>query len=259
MGVLSDWQIERDVKIEPFASSERRPGELSSGLSSYGYDVRAGYKFKIFSPIHATEIDPKNFDPKALEEVDLTPPTSHNWQMAEGFKTARCARCGVFAGSPHAASHDAMCFASAKPNFVRIPPHSFALAESLETFTIPRDVLCIVFGKSSYARCGLIINVTPGEPDWSGKWTIEISNTTPLPARVYAGEGIMQAIFLRSDGLREADHLKLEEYFRGHPFGHVPPMPTCRVSYADRKGKYQSQTGITLPFVESATPKEEPK
>ena len=103
-----------------------------------------------------------------------------------------------------------------------IPPNSFALARTVEYFRIPRDVLVICLGKSTYARCGMIVNVTPLEPEWEGHVTLEISNTTPLPARVYANEGICQFLFLRGEG--EPD-----------------------VSYADRKGKYMKQRGVTLP------------
>jgi dCTP deaminase len=103
-----------------------------------------------------------------------------------------------------------------------IPPNSFALARSVEYFRIPRKVLCVCLGKSTYARTGIVVNVTPFEPGWEGHVTIEISNTTPLPAKIYANEGIAQVLFFEAD----------EE---------------CEVSYADRKGKYQGQTGVTLP------------
>jgi len=103
-----------------------------------------------------------------------------------------------------------------------IPPNSFALGRTVEYFRIPRGVMTICLGKSSYARCGIIINVTPFEPEWEGYATMEISNTTPLPARVYANEGIAQVIFLEADEV-------------------------CEVSYADRKGKYQAQKTIVLP------------
>jgi dCTP deaminase len=106
-----------------------------------------------------------------------------------------------------------------------IPPNSFALARSVEYFRVPRQVLCTVLGKSSYARCGIIVNVTPLEPEWEGYVTIEISNTTPLPARIYANEGIAQVLFYESD-------------------------EACTISYADKKGKYQSQTGIVLPHID---------
>ena len=103
-----------------------------------------------------------------------------------------------------------------------IPPNSFALARSMEYFRIPRDVLTMCIGKSTYARCGIIVNVTPFEPEWEGFVTLEISNTTPLPAKIYANEGLAQILFYQSDEV-------------------------CEVSYADRKGKYMNQVGITLP------------
>jgi len=103
-----------------------------------------------------------------------------------------------------------------------IPPNSFALGRTIEYFRIPRNVLTICLGKSTYARCGIITNVTPFEPEWEGHVTLEISNTTPLPARVYANEGIAQVLFFESD-------------------------QPCETSYRDRKGKYQAQRGITLP------------
>lgn len=103
-----------------------------------------------------------------------------------------------------------------------IPPNSFVLGRTVEYLRIPRDVLAICVGKSTYARCGIIVNVTPLEPEWEGHVTIEISNTTPLPAKIYAGEGIAQFLFLQADQI-------------------------CRTSYKDKLGKYQGQTGITLP------------
>jgi len=103
-----------------------------------------------------------------------------------------------------------------------IPPNSFALARSVEYFRIPRDVLTICLGKSTYARCGIIVNVTPFEPEWEGFVTLEISNTTPLPARIYASEGIAQVLFFQAD-------------------------EPCLISYADKKGKYQKQDSIVLP------------
>jgi dCTP deaminase len=180
MGVLADWQIQQRVKIEPLADGTYRPGVISSGLTSYGYDLRLGRKFKVFTNAHCAIVDPKNFDPQSFVDIEADE-----------------------------------CL---------IPPNSFALAESLEHLEIPRDVLAICLGKSTYARIGIIVNVTPLEPEWRGKVTIEISNTTPLPAKVYAGEGIAQVLFLTADEV-------------------------CRVSYADKKGKYQDQTGLTLPFV----------
>lgn len=107
-----------------------------------------------------------------------------------------------------------------------VPPNSFALARSIEYFRIPRNVLTICVGKSTYARCGIITNVTPFEPEWEGNVTLEISNTTPLPARIYAEEGIAQVLFFEADD-----------------------DDVCETSYADRKGKYQAQRGVTLPTV----------
>jgi dCTP deaminase len=117
---------------------------------------------------------------------------------------------------------DARSFVDIKADVCIIPPNSFALAKTVEYFRIPRDVLTVCVGKSTYARCGLIVNVTPFEPEWEGYVTLEISNTTPLPAKVYANEGISQVLFFQSDEV-------------------------CEVSYADKKGKYQGQQGLTLP------------
>ena len=180
MGILPDWQIKQLIKIEPFAEAAVRPGVISYGVSSYGYDVRVGRHFKIFTNVYGALIDPKNFSPAAFVDIE--------------------------------GDH---CI---------IPPNSFALAETVEHFEIPRDVLSICLGKSTYARCGIIVNITPLEPEWRGKITIEISNTTPLPAKIYANEGIAQILFFRAEDV-------------------------CQISYADKKGKYQDQKGLTLPFV----------
>lgn len=113
-------------------------------------------------------------------------------------------------------------FVSLQNDVCIIPPNSFALARSVEYFRIPRNVLTICLGKSTYARCGIIVNVTPLEPEWEGHVTLEFSNTTPLPAKIYAHEGVAQMLFLESDEV-------------------------CEISYKDRGGKYQGQTGVTLP------------
>lgn len=181
MGVLPDWMIEEGVKITPFAPQQHRPGVISYGLTSYGYDVRVDRNFKVFTNVWCSTVDPKHFDPKSFVDVEAD-----------------------------------VCI---------IPPNSFALAETVEYFEIPRNVLAVCMGKSTYARCGIIVNVTPLEPEWRGRITIEISNTTPLPAKIYAGEGIAQILFLR--GVAE-----------------------CRTSYANKGGKYQDQTGLTLPIVD---------
>lgn len=119
-------------------------------------------------------------------------------------------------------SFDPRSFVDFKGEVCIIPPNSFALGYSIEYFRIPRDVLVICLGKSTYARCGIVVNVTPLEPEWEGHVTIEISNTTPLPAKIYANEGIAQLLFLGGEEV-------------------------CQVSYADKAGKYQAQRGITLP------------
>ena len=190
MSILCDSQIRELVGIEPFEENVRREGRVSYGVSSYGYDVRVGTVFKIFTPVHRggqqAVVDPKRFTDDLFVTIDTN-------------------RTGL--------------------DHIVIPPNSFALAETVETMKIPRDVLAICVGKSTYARCGLIVNVTPLEPEWRGKVTLEISNTTPLPARVYANEGIAQMLFLQASR-------------------------TCAVSYADKGGKYQDQTGLTLPKVD---------
>lgn len=190
MSVLSDNQIREQVTIEPFSNAEKRPGQISYGVSSYGYDVRVGTLFKIFTNAPtdggASIVDPKNFDDRNFVTVD----------------TADTGR-----------------------DHVIIPPNSFALCETVETLDIPRDILVVCVGKSTYARCGIIVNVTPLEPEWRGKVTIEISNTTPLPAKIYANEGIAQMIFFKADAV-------------------------CGISYADKAGKYQDQTGLVLPKVD---------
>ena len=117
---------------------------------------------------------------------------------------------------------DYKSFVDFKGEVCIVPPNSFALARSIEYFKIPRNVLTICLGKSTYARCGIIVNVTPFEPEWEGYVTLEISNTTPLPAKIYSNEGLCQVLFFESD----------EE---------------CEISYKDKQGKYQSQVGITLP------------
>jgi dCTP deaminase len=186
MSLQSDEEIKKWVEtnqmIEPFVdrqiSKDNQEKKISFGLSSFGYDLRVDRKFKVFTNVHNTIVDPKNFSEDAF--VDIVGDT---------------------------------CI---------IPPNSFALARSVEYFRIPRDLLAVCLGKSTYARCGIIVNVTPFEPGWEGYVTLEISNTTPLPAKVYAGEGLAQVLFFK---------------------GEVP----CQVSYADRQGKYMKQMEITYP------------
>lgn len=186
MSLQSDRWIRQMAKmhgmIDPFVEGLVREVDgkrvVSFGLSSYGYDLRVGNKFKVFTNIYNSLVDPKNFNENAF--VDIEGDT---------------------------------CI---------IPPNSFALAMSIEYFRIPRNVLTLCIGKSTYARCGIIVNVTPFEPEWEGYVTLEISNTTPLPAKIYANEGLAQVLFYQA-------------------------AEACEVSYADRKGKYMGQTQITLP------------
>jgi len=164
--------------IEPFEAGQVRGGNISYGLSSYGYDIRVAPEFKVFTNVHNLIVDPKAFDDRSFVDIDAKE-----------------------------------CI---------IPPNSFALARTVEYFRIPRDTLVVCVGKSTYARCGIIVNVTPLEPTWEGYLTLEISNTTPLPAKIYADEGIAQLLFFEGDELPS-------------------------IAYADRKGKYMNQKGVTLP------------
>ncbi|MGR3973534.1 MAG: dCTP deaminase [Candidatus Rhabdochlamydia sp.] len=187
MGIKSDTWIRhmalKKKMIEPFVDEQVRVCEgqkvISYGLSSYGYDLRVASEFKIFTNIHNSVIDPKNFQENAFIHMEAD-----------------------------------VCI---------IPPNSFALARSVEYFRIPRDVMTLCLGKSTYARCGIIVNVTPFEPEWEGFVTLEISNTTPLPAKIYANEGLAQVVFYQAQDV-------------------------CETSYADRAGKYMKQTRITLPI-----------
>jgi dCTP deaminase len=142
----------------------------------------------------------------------------YDLRVADEFKIFTNVNCTVV--DPK--SFDERSFVTVRSDCAIVPPNSFALARSVEYFKIPRDVLTICVGKSTYARCGIIVNVTPFEPEWEGFVTLEISNTTPLPAKIYANEGLCQIIFLQSDEV-------------------------CETSYKDRKGKYQAQQGIVLP------------
>ncbi len=139
-------------------------------------------------------------------------------RVADEFKIFTNANSSII--DPKKFSQDS--FIDVKAKSILVPPNSFALARTVEYFKIPREVLTICLGKSTYARCGIIVNVTPFEPEWEGFATLEISNTTPLPAKIYANEGIAQLLFFEADEI-------------------------CKVSYKDKKGKYQGQKNITLP------------
>lgn len=183
-GILTDDEIRAARIVEPFAEGAKRPGVVSYGLSSMGYDMRIGYKFRVFTPALCAVVDPKAIDERAFVEVEKQ-----------------------------------------RGDFILVPPNGYILAESLETFAMPDDVIGVCLGKSTYARCGIIVNVTPLEAGWVGKLTIELSNSCQLPVRVYCGEGIAQILFLRSER-------------------------RPRVTYADKGGKYQSQAGLTFAKVD---------
>lgn len=198
MSILSDNQITELCRgeipmISPFfpesiRTSEHQSKILSYGLSSYGYDVRLDSNFKIFSNLHGGIIDPKRLDDKTLVDVE--------------------AKIDEYGDS-----------------YVLLPPNSYLLGNTIEVFDIPRDMAVICVGKSTMARAGTLVNVTPIEPGFKGHVVIEIANSTSLPVKIYAKEGISQFMF-----------------FRG--------TEPCSVSYADRAGKYQNQgRTITLPKV----------
>ncbi|MBL67010.1 MAG: dCTP deaminase [Verrucomicrobiales bacterium] len=187
MGIHSDQWIRQMAAdhgmIEPFAEGQVRAAANGSRVISYGVSSY-GYDLRVSDEFKVfTDVFSTVVDPKAFDENSFVDMT-----------TDECI----------------------------IPPNSFALSRSVEYFRIPRDVLTVCLGKSTYARCGIIVNVTPFEPEWEGHVTLEISNTTPLPAKIYANEGLAQVLFFEAS-------------------------ETCETSYADRGGKYQSQTGITIP------------
>ena len=187
MAICDDgWIIEMAQKegmIEPFEPQQVRTNEAGESIISYGVSSY-GYDIRVSPHFRIfTNVHGAVVDPKNFD--------------AKGMVEIEADTC-------------------------LIPPNSFALALSVEHFRIPRNVLTVCVGKSTYARCGIIVNVTPFEPGWEGQAVLEISNTTPLPAKIYAGEGVAQVLFFE---------------------GRRP----CQVSYADRRGKYQNQLGITLP------------
>ena len=221
-GLMCDAAIEKAIKIEPFHKGECPPGTLSYGLGAYGYDIRVGYKFKVFTNVYGALVDPKAMKPTAFVDVDVTQDTAHQPLESTQDGKVYCTKCGkeLLIGKDVI---DPPC-PKGKPDHIIIPPNSFALAEAVEYIEVPREILVIGIGKSTYARCGVILNVTPAEPEWRGKLTLEITNSTPLPVKIYAGEGICQLLFFKA------------------------PLE-CLVSYQDKKGKYQDQKGLTLPFV----------
>jgi dCTP deaminase len=189
MSILSDKLIRQlssgDSMIEPFVDSQVRYTEKGEKIVSYGLSSY-GYDARVADEFKIfTNINSSIVDPKQFDQDS---------------------------------------FMDRKSDVCVIPPNSFALGRTIEYFRIPRDVFVLCVGKSTYARCGIIVNVTPLEPEWEGHVTLEFSNTTPLPAKIYAGEGICQFIFFRSED-------------------------RCETSYADRNGKYMKQLGVTLPTI----------
>jgi dCTP deaminase len=192
MGVYPDHWIRRMAQdhamIAPFEASQCRMNAEHEPIISYGLSSY-GYDARVSDEFKIfTNVDSAIVDPKSFSQAS---------------------------------------FVDRQTSVCTIPPNSFALARTVEYFKIPRDTLVICVGKSTYARCGIIVNVTPLEPDWEGHVTLEFSNTTPLPARIYAFEGACQFIFLKASEI-------------------------CETSYADRQGKYMKQQGITLPIVPKA-------
>ena len=187
MGIKSDSWIRRMAQkermIEPFSPVQVRTSETGQSIISYGISSY-GYDLRVSNEFKVfTNVFNTMVDPKAF---------------------------------------DPKSFVDIETDICIVPPNSFALARSVEYFRIPRDVITICLGKSTYARCGIIVNVTPLEPEWEGHVTLEISNTTPLPARIYANEGLAQVLFIGGNEV-------------------------CETSYADRAGKYMRQRGITIP------------
>ena len=187
MSILSDHEIRQLARerkmIEPFMDHQVRKSDTGRHVISYGLSSY-GYDLRVADEFKVfTNVFNTVVDPKAF---------------------------------------DSKSFVDVCEEACIVPPNSFALARSVEYFRIPRNILTMCLGKSTYARCGIIVNVTPFEPEWEGHVTLEISNTTPLPAKIYANEGLAQVIFLRASNV-------------------------CEISYSDRNGRYQAQTGITLP------------
>ena len=187
MGIKADSWIRRMAQkegmIEPFSPTQVRKTEGGQSIISYGLSSY-GYDLRVSNEFKVfTNVFNTVVDPKAFDDKS---------------------------------------FVHMETDICIVPPNSFALARSVEYFRIPRDVITICLGKSTYARCGIIVNVTPFEPEWEGHVTLEISNTTPLPARIYANEGLAQVLFFGGDEV-------------------------CEVSYKDRGGKYMKQRGITVP------------
>ena len=214
--------ILRNAEPRPLPLPNKPPGNDSGQYRQRGKQHTHGHqKRPLDSPAGNRPQDDRPFSEKQVREGVISYGLSsygYDLRVSDEFKIFTNVNSAII--DPKA--FDERSFVTVQAPSVIIPPNSFALARSIEYFKIPRDVLTICVGKSTYARCGIIVNVTPFEPEWEGFVTLEISNTTPLPARVYANEGLCQILFFQSDEI-------------------------CEISYADRKGKYQNQQGIVLP------------
>jgi dCTP deaminase len=214
MSILPDHWIRKQAldhgMIEPFVDNQVREVEEDEELRAQAHGGSKGGS-KI---IHPSKLIPKQAGVISFGVSSY----GYDARVADEFKIFTNVDCATV--DPKAFS--ANSFVDRKTDVCIIPPNSFALARTVEYFRIPRDVLVICLGKSTYARCGIIVNVTPLEPEWEGHVTLEFSNTTPLPAKIYANEGACQFLFLKAD-------------------------QACEVSYRDRAGKYMGQVGVTLP------------
>lgn len=233
-GLLPDWAIRQFVTIEGFVDYDDCPdGVVSYGLTSAGYDIRVGGRFKVFTNANVETVSPKNIPDDAFVGRDLT---GHNWHTRaedrpRGVKV--CTQCGAESWMergrvrcrPDVPPRDVVIHPDGVKTSIKIPPNSFALAETVEVLHIPRNVSVLCLGKSTYARCGIIMNFTPFEPGWFGVVTVEITNSTPLPVEIFAYQGIGQAQYSLTFGNPEK-------------------------AYGEKKNaKYQGQTGLTLPTV----------
>jgi dCTP deaminase len=230
-GRLPDWAIREFITITNFVDYDQCPkGVVSYGLSSAGYDMRVGSHFKVFTNAWCEKVSPHNISDKCFQTrvvgACFTGPggerATHDWDEGkpspsrEGQLMYSCKRCPAW-------THFLREVEDA--GSILIPPNCFALAETTEHISIPRNVMCICLGKSTYARCGINMNFTPFEPGWRGIVTVEIINATPCPVEIFAGQGIGQCLF---------------DLMAGEP----------ERAYSDKtNAKYQDQTGLTLPTV----------
>lgn len=206
MSIKSDkWIIEQAEKgmITPFVDHQVRTKDVPNIIGAFGAEMHPIYGIPDQESIISYGVSSYGYDIRAADD----------WKVFTNLNSTIV--------DPKEFNDESFVDVNGK-GYCIIPPNSFALARSIEYMRIPSNVLVVCLGKSTYARCGIIVNVTPLEPDWEGHITLEFSNTTPLPAKIYAGEGVAQLLFFESD-------------------------EQCSVTYKDRGGKYQGQTGVTLP------------